>query len=85
MAKRKLAPNPELGRVLKDAMKSHPELKTQAALGRKAGVSQSTISRMERGEIVKLLTPEQQRAVLKKVRAGHPATQGEDAKRSLPQ
>jgi uncharacterized protein len=40
VAKRKLAPNPELGRVLKDAMKSHPELKTQAALGRKAGVSQ---------------------------------------------
>jgi Spy/CpxP family protein refolding chaperone len=43
------------------------------------------LSRMERGEIVKLLTPEQQRAVLKKVRAGHPATQGEDAKSSLPQ
>jgi len=32
-------------------MKSHPELKSQAALGRKAGVSQSTISRMERGEV----------------------------------
>jgi Spy/CpxP family protein refolding chaperone len=43
------------------------------------------LGRMERGEIVKLLTPEQQRDVLKKVRAAHPATQGEDAKRSLPQ
>ena len=43
------------------------------------------LGRMERGEIVKLLTPEQQREVLKKVRDAHPATQGEDAKRSLPQ
>ena len=43
------------------------------------------LGRMERGEIAKLLTPEQQREVLKKVRAGHPATQGEIAKRSLPQ
>ena len=43
------------------------------------------LGRMERGEIVKLLTPEQQREVLKKVRAAHPATQGENAKRSVPQ
>jgi hypothetical protein len=43
------------------------------------------LGRMERGEIVKLLTPEQQREVLKKVRAGHPAAQDEETKRSLPQ
>ncbi len=51
VAKRKRAPNLELGRVLTDAMESHPELNSQAALGRKAGVSQSTISRMRRGEV----------------------------------
>jgi len=43
------------------------------------------LGRMERGEIVKLLTPEQQREVLKKVRAAHSATQSENAKRSVPQ
>jgi hypothetical protein len=43
------------------------------------------LGRMERGEIVKLLTPEQQREVLKQVRAGRPAAQGEETKRSLPQ
>lgn len=43
------------------------------------------LGRMERGEIVKLLTPEQQREVLKKAVAAHAATQGQqDAKRSLP-
>jgi hypothetical protein len=33
------------------------------------------LGRMERGEIVKQLTPEQQREVLKKVRAGQPLSQ----------
>jgi len=32
-------------------MEAHPDLKTQAALARKAGVAQSTISRMKRGEV----------------------------------
>lgn len=42
------------------------------------------LGRMERGEIVKLLTPEQQKEVLKRVRAGHgPAP--EEQKPSLPQ
>jgi hypothetical protein len=41
------------------------------------------LGRMERGEIVKQLTPEQQREVLKKVHAGQAATQGN--KQSLPQ
>jgi SOS-response transcriptional repressor LexA len=51
VAKQKLAPDPELGRALREAMASHPELNKQAALARKAGVSQSTISRMRRGEV----------------------------------
>jgi len=51
VAKKKLPPNPELGRALREAMAAHPELKTQAALARKAGLSQSTISRMRRGEV----------------------------------
>ena len=51
MAKKKLPPNLELGRALREAMDAHPELNTQAALARKARVSQSTISRMLRGEV----------------------------------
>jgi hypothetical protein len=43
------------------------------------------LGRMERGQIVKLLTPEQQREVLTKVRAGHAGAQEEETKRSLPQ
>jgi hypothetical protein len=43
------------------------------------------LGRMERGQIVKLMTPEQQREVLKKVRAGHAGAQEEETKRSLPQ
>jgi hypothetical protein len=42
------------------------------------------LGRMERGQIVKLLTPEQLKEVLKKVRSGHEATQEEETKRSLP-
>lgn len=41
------------------------------------------LGRMERGEIAKLLTPEQQREVLKKVRAGQAGAQ-EEKKQSLP-
>ena len=41
------------------------------------------LGRMERGEIVKQLTPEQQREVLKKGHAGQAAAQGN--KQSLPQ
>jgi hypothetical protein len=41
------------------------------------------LGRMERGEIVKLLTPEQQREVLKKVRAAQASAQ-EGKKQSLP-
>jgi Spy/CpxP family protein refolding chaperone len=41
------------------------------------------LGRMERGEIVKLLTPEQQREVLKKVRAAQAGTQ-EEKKQSQP-
>jgi hypothetical protein len=41
------------------------------------------LGRMERGEIVKQLTPEQQKEVLKKVHAGQAAAQGN--KQSLPQ
>lgn len=52
VAKQKLAPDPELGRALREAMAAHPELSTQAALARKTGLSQSTISRMRRGEVV---------------------------------
>jgi SOS-response transcriptional repressor LexA len=51
VAKRRPPPNLELARMLVEGMKSHPELKTQAALARKAGVAQSTISRMMRGEV----------------------------------
>lgn len=51
MAKQKLAPNLELGRALREAMAAHPELNRQLALARKAGLSQSTISRMRRGEV----------------------------------
>jgi hypothetical protein len=43
------------------------------------------LGRMERGQIVKLLTPEQQTEVLKKVRAEHAGTQKEETKRALPQ
>lgn len=43
------------------------------------------LGRMERGEIVKLLTPEQQREVLKRVRAGHAAAQEEEKRPPLPQ
>jgi hypothetical protein len=43
------------------------------------------LGRMERGQIVKLLTPEQFKEVLKKVRSGHEAAQEEETKRSLPQ
>jgi hypothetical protein len=43
------------------------------------------LGRMERGQIVKLLTPEQQQEVLKKVRAGHAGAQEKETKRSLPQ
>jgi hypothetical protein len=42
------------------------------------------LGRMERGQIVKLLTPEQQQEVLKKVRAGHAGAQEKETKRSLP-
>jgi hypothetical protein len=42
------------------------------------------LGRMERGQIVKLLTPEQQQEVLKKVRAGHTGAQEKETKRSLP-
>jgi Spy/CpxP family protein refolding chaperone len=42
------------------------------------------LGRMERGEIVKLLTPEQQKEVLKRVHAEHGAAQ-EEQKPSLPQ
>ena len=41
------------------------------------------LGRMERGEIVKQLTPDQQREVLKKAHAGQAAAQGN--KQSLPQ
>jgi SOS-response transcriptional repressor LexA len=51
VAKQKLAPNLELGRALREAMAAHPELNRQLALARKAGLSQSTISRMRRGEV----------------------------------
>jgi hypothetical protein len=43
------------------------------------------LGRMERGQIVKLLTQEQQKEVLKKVRAGHAGAQEKETKRSLPQ
>jgi Spy/CpxP family protein refolding chaperone len=43
------------------------------------------LGRMERGEIVKLLTPEQQRQVLNRVRSGHAAAQEEQKKPPLPQ
>jgi SOS-response transcriptional repressor LexA len=51
VAKRKPALDSATGRVLKDAMKSHAKLKTQGAVAKAAGVSQSTISRMTRGEV----------------------------------
>jgi SOS-response transcriptional repressor LexA len=50
VAKTKGASNPELRRVLTDAMASRPGL-SQTALAKKAGVSQSTISRMMRGVV----------------------------------
>ena len=51
VAKRRPVPNPDLARHLNEAMEAHPELSRQAALSRKSGVSQSTISRMKRGEV----------------------------------
>jgi SOS-response transcriptional repressor LexA len=53
VAKRKPPPNPELGRRLIAAMKAHPDrqLRKQTQLANRAGVSQSTISRMQRGEV----------------------------------
>lgn len=50
MAKTKGARNPELVRVRTEAMQSRPGL-TQIKLANQAGVSQSTVSRMKRGEV----------------------------------
>jgi hypothetical protein len=43
------------------------------------------LGRMERGEIVRLLTPEQQREILKRVRAEHATAQPEEKLQPLPQ
>jgi hypothetical protein len=42
-------------------------------------------ARMERGQIFKLLAPEQQKEVLKKIRGGHEAAQGEKKQQLPPQ
>ena len=66
--------------IRKDAVIKSDQLNAEQKEAMIAG-----LGRMERGQIVKLLTPEQQREVLKKVRAGQPAAQGEDKRRSVPQ
>jgi hypothetical protein len=66
--------------IRKDAVIKSDQLNAEQKEAMIAG-----LGRMERGQIVKLLTPEQQREVLKKARAGQPAAQGEDKRRSVPQ
>ena len=66
--------------IRKDAVLNSDQLNANQKEAMIAG-----LGRMERGEIVKLLTPEQQREVLKKVRTAGAAAQGGDKKRSAPQ
>jgi SOS-response transcriptional repressor LexA len=51
VAKRRPAPDLAVGRSLDKAIKEHPYLNTQAAVAKKAGVSQSTVSRMVAGAV----------------------------------
>jgi hypothetical protein len=65
--------------IRKDAVIKSDKLNAEQKEAMVAG-----LGRMERGQIVKLLTPEQLKEVLKKVRSGHEAAE-EETKRSLPQ
>ena len=66
------------------AMRKDAVLKSDKLNAEQKEAMVAGLGRMERGQIVKLLTPEQLREVLKKVRSGHEAAQEEETKRSLP-
>jgi hypothetical protein len=60
-------------------------VKSEKLTADQKGAMIAGLGRMERGEIVRLLTPEQQREVLKRVRAEHATAQPEEKQQPLPQ